>query len=113
MIGNKCLARMPWPARRALVLLGRAIVCALALSGAASPAAPAGSQGASWSTASSGPVASQDAVVQAWPQRAGRLSDFQGQVWLFDTVQGQWSEALRNRALTEGDRLSTERGAQA
>jgi hypothetical protein len=32
---------------------------------------------------------------------------------LFDTEQGQWSEALRNRALTEGDRLSTERGAQA
>lgn len=113
MIGNNCLARMPWPVRRALVLMGRGFVGVLALSGAASHAAPAGSWGASWSTASSVSTASLEAAVQAGPQRAGRLSDFQGRVWLFDTVQGQWSEALRNRALTEGDRLSTERGAQA
>ncbi|MEI6025217.1 MAG: DUF6600 domain-containing protein [Betaproteobacteria bacterium] len=53
------------------------------------------------------------ASAPGWPQRAGRLSDFQGTVWLFDTEQGQWSEALRNRALTAGDRLSTERGARA
>ena len=45
--------------------------------------------------------------------RAGRLSDVQGAVSLYDTETGQWDEALRNRALTEGDRLSTAPGARA
>jgi hypothetical protein len=61
----------------------------------------------------SGPVAMPAAAAAPGPLRAGRLVDFQGGVWLFDTEQGQWSEALRNRALTEGDRISTQRGAQA
>jgi len=61
----------------------------------------------------SGLPGAPETSAPGWPQRAGRLSDFQGTVWLFDTEQGQWSEALRNRALTEGDRLSTERGARA
>ena len=113
MIGNKCLAREPWSLRRALLLKVMRIAFALALCSAASYAAPAGSAGASWSTRSSEPTASLEAAVHAGPQRAGRLADFQGRVWLFDTEQGQWSEALRNRALTEGDRLSTERGARA
>ena len=47
------------------------------------------------------------------PGRVGRLSDTQGAVWLFDTQQGQWVEAQRNRSLTTGDRLSTERSARA
>ena len=68
----------------------------------ASPASPASQLG---------PVGG--AVSAAYPQRAGRLADFQGGVWIFDTEQGQWSEALRNRALTEGDRVSTDRGARA
>ena len=61
----------------------------------------------------SGPVAMPAAAAAPGPLRAGRLVDFHGGVWLFDTEQGQWSEALRNRALTEGDRISTQRGAQA
>ena len=113
MIGNMFLARGPRLVRPAQVLMALGVAFALALPGAASHAAPAGSVGASWSTGSYGPTGSLDAAVQVGPQRAGRLSDFQGRVWLFDTEQGQWSEALRNRALTEGDRLSTERGAQA
>ncbi len=62
---------------------------------------------------SSVPAAQAGPVNAAYPQRAGRLSDFQGGVWIFDTDQGQWVEALRNRALTEGDRVSTDRGARA
>ena len=113
MIGNMFQARDGWRVRQALLLIGLGATFALAIPGAASHAASAGSAGASWSAGSSGPTASPDVTGQAGPQRAGRLSDFQGRVWLFDTEQGQWSEALRNRALTEGDRLSTERGAQA
>jgi hypothetical protein len=113
MIGNMFLAREPRLVRPAQVLMALGVALALALPSADSHAASAGSWGASWSTGSSGPTASLDAAVQVGPQRAGRLSDFQGRVWLFDTEQGQWSEALRNRALTEGDRLSTERGARA
>jgi hypothetical protein len=47
------------------------------------------------------------------PGRVGRLADLQGKVWLFDAEHGQWVEAQRNRALTTGDRLSTESGARA
>jgi hypothetical protein len=49
----------------------------------------------------------------ALPERAGRLADFEGSVWLFDTQEGRWSPALRNRALTEGDRVATDPGARA
>jgi hypothetical protein len=92
---------------RAAVLMAVGTVAAWAAPG---PAPASGSAGVSWSTA---PPGAAEAAAPGGPQRAGRLSDFQGRVWLFDTEQGQWSEALRNRALTEGDRLSTERGAQA
>lgn len=88
-------------------------VMALAGISWSSHAAPPPSPGASWSTAAAPASAWQETTSAAAPQRAGRLSDFQGSVWLFDTEQGQWAEGLRNRALTEGDRLSTERGAQA
>jgi hypothetical protein len=47
------------------------------------------------------------------PGRVGRLADLQGKVWLFDAGHGDWIEAHRNRSLTTGDRLSTERGARA
>lgn len=59
------------------------------------------------------------AAAGAWaqqadpPGRVGRLADVQGKVWLYDQEEGQWVEALRNRELTSGDRLSTERGARA
>ena len=51
--------------------------------------------------------------AQSMPGRAGRLVDFQGPVWLFDTAVGRWEEGLRNRALTGGDRLSTGPGGRA
>lgn len=54
-----------------------------------------------------GYVAHQPPPSLAELGRAGRLVDFQGPVWLYDTAQGRWEEGLRNRALTGGDRLST------
>jgi len=47
------------------------------------------------------------------PARVGRLADVQGKVWLYDTEASEWIEAGRNRPITTGDRLSTERGARA
>lgn len=47
------------------------------------------------------------------PGRAGRLSEVQGKVWLYDTEASEWVEAVRNRPLTTGDRISTERGGRA
>lgn len=41
------------------------------------------------------------------PLRAGRLAEFGGSTWVFDHDQGRWAEALRNRPLAEGDRVST------
>ncbi|MFZ4649907.1 MAG: DUF6600 domain-containing protein [Rubrivivax sp.] len=52
----------------------------------------------------------------AWPDpvaRAGRLSDVQGSVLVFDPLQGQWTAALRNRPLVSGDRLATQQEACA
>ena len=54
-----------------------------------------------------GYVAHQPPPSPAELGRAGRLVDFQGPVWLYDTAQRRWEEGLRNRALTGGDRLST------
>jgi hypothetical protein len=47
------------------------------------------------------------------PGRVGRLADLQGPVSMFDTEEGQWVEAQRNRALTTGDRLTTGPDARA
>jgi hypothetical protein len=47
------------------------------------------------------------------PGRAGRLSDVSGQVWLYNPEQRQWVTAERNRPLTSGDRLATDRSAHA
>ena len=41
------------------------------------------------------------------PGRVGRLVDVQGSVSTFDSEQGTWGDAERNRPLTSGDRLST------
>ncbi len=59
---------------------------------------------------------SQSALAQPReeaPGRVGRVVQVQGKAWLYDDEQNRWVEAQRNRALTEGDRLSTERGARA
>ena len=47
------------------------------------------------------------------PGRVGRLADMAGPVWWFDIDQGRWSEAVQNRPLTAGDRVSTGRDARA
>uniref|UniRef100_UPI003855D8D7 DUF6600 domain-containing protein n=1 Tax=Ideonella sp. A 288 TaxID=1962181 RepID=UPI003855D8D7 len=60
-----------------------------------------------------GLAAAQPADAGAWPARVGRLAEVQGVVWLFDRDEGQWTQVQRNRPLTTGDRLSTERGARA
>jgi len=52
----------------------------------------------------------------AWadpPGRVGRIAQADGTVWLFDDDQGEWIQARRNRPVTEGDRVSTERGSRA
>jgi hypothetical protein len=56
------------------------------------------------------------ASAPAWadpPARVGRIADTEGTVWLYDDDQGEWIEARRNRPVTDGDRLSAERGARA
>ena len=55
------------------------------------------------------------ASTAAWadpPGRVGRIAEVQGTVWIFDTEQGEWITARRNRPVTGGDRLSTDRGAR-
>ena len=47
------------------------------------------------------------------PGRVGRLGEINGQVWLYTPDAGEWIEAVRNRPLTTGDRLSTDAGARA
>ena len=41
------------------------------------------------------------------PGRVARLSDINGQVWLYNPDSGEWVSAARNRPLTTGDRLAT------
>jgi hypothetical protein len=45
--------------------------------------------------------------------RVGRIVELHGDVSLFDPERDEWTEALRNRPLTEGDRLVLARGARA
>jgi hypothetical protein len=47
------------------------------------------------------------------PGRVGRLGEMSGQVWLYTPDAGEWVDAVRNRPLTTGDRLSTDAGARA
>lgn len=66
------------------------------------------------------------AVVLAWPAhaqdagdaadppgRVGRLAEVQGEVWVFDNEENEWIEAVRNRPVTVGDRLSSSRSGRA
>jgi len=57
-------------------------------------------------------VLSLAASCAAWaqadpPGRVGRLAELQGDVSIYDNAQGQWIPAVRNRPLTDGDRVST------
>ena len=47
------------------------------------------------------------------PGRVARLSDVQGQVWLYNSDTNEWVGAGRNLVLTTGDRLATDPGARA
>ena len=48
------------------------------------------------------------------PGRVARLSEFTGQVWLYNADSGsEWVSAVRNRPVAAGDRLATEPGARA
>lgn len=48
-----------------------------------------------------------------WPTRVGRVAQVEGTVWLYDTERDEWTRAERNRALTAGDRVATDRDARA
>jgi hypothetical protein len=64
-----------------------------------------------------GPGPSDSNLAVDPPGRAGRLSDFEGTVWLYSprtTAQSsEWFKAFRNRPLTTGDRVATEAGGRA
>ncbi|MES3014045.1 MAG: hypothetical protein V4750_10010, partial [Pseudomonadota bacterium] len=47
------------------------------------------------------------------PGRVARLSEVNGQVWLYSPESAEWLAATRNQPLTTGDRLATEAGARA
>ena len=76
---------------------------AVAMPSVAQPARPAGS----------GATLPPDSAAATAPGRAGRLADLSGQVWLYDAEQRHWVAAERNRPLTSGDRLATDRSAHA
>ena len=42
------------------------------------------------------------------PGRVGRITDHQGQAWLWDPDGGEWLALQRNRPITAGDRISVE-----
>ncbi len=59
------------------------------------------------------PVPSQQGAQAGDPPgRVGRISQLQGQVWLYHPEDGEWSTASLNRPLTTGDRLATDGGAR-
>lgn len=42
------------------------------------------------------------------PGRVGRVTESQGQAWVYDTEAGEWIALQRNRPLTGGDRISVD-----
>ncbi len=47
------------------------------------------------------------------PARVGRVSDVEGQVWVYSPDAGDWIGAVRNQPIAAGDRVTTEAGARA
>lgn len=47
------------------------------------------------------------------PSRVARLSEVDGQVWIYNDETDEWVTASRNRPLTTGDRLAADNGARA
>lgn len=65
-------------------------------------------------TAVAAPVPSQqEEQVADPPGRVGRISEVQGQVWLYHPDEGEWMAAELNRPLTSGDRLATDGNARS
>jgi hypothetical protein len=55
------------------------------------------------------------AGAAAWadpPGRVGRIADTEGTAWLWDDEQAEWVQAQRNWPVTQGDRISVERGSR-
>ena len=59
------------------------------------------------------PAVAPAAVDDDPPGRVGRLAQVDGEVLWYDSENGAWEAAERNRPLTSGDRLSTAPGARA
>jgi hypothetical protein len=47
------------------------------------------------------------------PDRVGRVSEVNGQAWIYATDSNEWIPAVRNRPVTTGDRISTEADGRA
>ncbi len=92
---------------RAVVLLVIPVLCAALFATSTPVAAQPVGPGDGYTGSTQG----NDASVA--PGRAGRLSDVTGQVWLYSPEQREWVSAERNRPLTSGDRLATDRSAHA
>jgi hypothetical protein len=96
-IGEALMTSMP---RRFLLRLGRILAAAaLALTALALASL-------------AGPVSAQESEADP-PGRVARLSDLEGQVWLYSPDGGEWISATRNRPMTSGDRIATDAGARA
>ena len=89
------------------VFLAISVLCAALVATSAPVAAQPVGPGDGYS------VSTQDNNTSVAPGRAGRLSDVTGQVWLSNPEQREWVTAERNRPLTSGDRLATDRSAHA
>jgi hypothetical protein len=81
-------------------------VCALMLTGVLAPLALAQPVPPQY--------ANEAALAVDPPSRAGRLSEVQGQVWLYTPhSSAEWTKAARNRPLTAGDRVATTANGRA
>jgi len=58
------------------------------------------------------PAHAQDQAIDP-PGRVARLSEADGQVWLYSTDTNEWVGIERNRPLTTGDHIATDNGARA
>ncbi|MEP6739740.1 MAG: DUF6600 domain-containing protein [Caldimonas sp.] len=59
------------------------------------------------------PAKAQTAGEGDPPSRVARLSEVDGQVWIYNDETDEWVTANRNRPLTTGDRLAADNGARA
>ena len=86
--------RRPQVVRRALVNLALAALAAVMFLGSA------------------GHAQAQSGDIDP-PGRVARLSEVDGQVWLYNADANEWTAVARNRPLTSGDRIATDNNARA